>query len=108
MEIGYKIWLTEKDNKIFGRGPKELLIRTEQMGSLRRAASSMNMSYSKAWSLVSNLEKSLNIQILDKKVGGANGGSSTLTDEGRALVEKYDRLEKEIDEAIIRIYNGIF
>lgn len=108
LEVGYKIWLKEDDDKIFGRGPKELLQRTEKMGSLRRAASSMNMSYSKAWSLVDNLEKKLNIKILDKKIGGVNGGSSSLTEEGKELVAKYEKLEKEIEEAILKIYNKIF
>ncbi len=108
MEIGWKIWLKKGEDKVFGKGPKELLIRTERMGSLSKAASSMNMSYSKAWNLVSNLESTLGFKILDKKAGGANGGSSSLTDEGKALIEKYDRVEKEIEEAISKIYNDIF
>ncbi|MGF7058479.1 winged helix-turn-helix domain-containing protein [Brassicibacter mesophilus] len=108
MEIGWKIWLKKDEGKIFGKGPKELLLRTDQMGSLSKAASSMNMSYSKAWNLVANLENALGFKILDKKAGGANGGSSSLTDEGKALITKYDRLEKEIEEAILKIYEDIF
>ena len=108
MEIGWKIWLKKDEDKVFGKGPRELLARTDQMGSLSKAASSMHMSYSKAWNLVSNLESAIGFKILDKKAGGANGGSSSLTDEGKALIAKYDRLEKEIEEAIFKIYHDIF
>lgn len=108
MNIGWRIWLTKDETKIFGKGPKELLQRTGKMGSLRKAAISMNMSYSKAWNLVSNLEKTLNIKILDKTIGGVDGGSSTLTDEGKGLIDKYEELEKRVEEAIFKIYNDIF
>lgn len=108
MNIGWRIWLKKGELKIFGKGPKELLQRTEKMGSLRKAAMSMNMSYSKAWNLISNLEKALDIKILDKTIGGIDGGSSTLTQEGKALIDKYDELEKRIEEAILKIYKEIF
>ncbi|WP_352418065.1 LysR family transcriptional regulator [Proteiniborus sp.] len=108
MNIGWRIWLKKGELKIFGKGPKELLQRTEKMGSLRKAAMSMNMSYSKAWNLISNLEKALDIKILDKTIGGIDGGSSTLTQEGKALIDKYDELEKRIEEAILKIYKEVF
>lgn len=95
MNIGWRIWLTKDETKIFGKGPKELLQITEKMGSLRKAAMSMNMSYSKAWNLISNLEKSLGLKILDKTIGGVDGGSSKLTQEGKILIEKYEELEKK-------------
>jgi len=108
MDIGWKIWLKKDEVKIFGKGPKELLERTEQMGSLRRAAVSMNMSYSKAWNLITNLEKSLGIKVLDKTIGGVDGGSSTLTQEGKELIRKYNELEKRVEEAILKAYKEIF
>ncbi|RBP42866.1 winged helix-turn-helix domain-containing protein [Garciella nitratireducens] len=103
MEIGYKIWLKKEGRKIFGKGPKELLIRVDQLGSLSKAAASMNMSYSKAWNLISNLEKTLGIKVLDKKIGGIDGGSSSLTPEGKNLIKKYDRLEKKIEQIFSQI-----
>lgn len=108
MNIGWKIWLTKDGSKIYGKGPKELLQRTEKMGSLRKAAMSMNMSYSKAWNLISNLEKSLGFKILDKTIGGVDGGSSTLTEEGKVLMSKYEDLEKRVEEAILKIFEETF
>ncbi len=108
MDIGWKIWLTKDNTKVFGKGPMELLQRTEKMGSLRKAAISMNMSYSKAWGLISNLEKSLGFKILDKTIGGIDGGSSTLTQEGKVLIDKYEDLEKKVEEAILKIFEDTF
>lgn len=108
MNIGWKIWLKKDDIKIFGKGPKELLERIEQMGSIKKAADSMNMSYSKAWNLIANLEKSLGIKVLDKTIGGVDGGSSTLTPEGKELIKKYNELEKRVEEAILKAYSEIF
>ncbi|SDY91480.1 molybdate transport system regulatory protein [Proteiniborus ethanoligenes] len=108
MNLGWRIWLSKEDSRIFGKGPKELLLRTESMGSLRKAAMSMNMSYSKAWNLISNLEKALEIRILDKTIGGIDGGSSTLTQEGKELIRKYEELEKRVEEAVLKIYEEIF
>lgn len=108
MDIRWKLWLTKDESKVFGKGPKELLLRTEKMGSLRKAAISMNMSYSKAWNLISNLEKSLGYKILDKTIGGVDGGSSNLTEEGKTLIAKYEELERRVEEAILSIYKDIF
>lgn len=108
MNVGWRVWLTKDDTKIFGKGPTELLLRTEKMGSLRKAAMSMNMSYSKAWNLISNLEKALDIKILDKTIGGVDGGSSALTEEGKMLIDKYKELEERVEEAILEIYKDVF
>ena len=102
MNIGWRIWLKKDEVKIFGKGPKELLKEQNRMGSLRKAAMSMNMSYSKAWNLISNLEKSLGFKVLDKTIGGVDGGSSTLTQEGKELIRKYNELEKRVEEAILK------
>lgn len=108
MELGWKVWLKNDEKKIFGKGPRNLLIKVEKFGSLRKAAVSMNMSYSKAWNIISNLEKNLGFEILDKYVGGIDGGGSTLTDEARELIKKYDEFERDIEENIEKIYRKYF
>lgn len=108
MELGWKVWLKSDEKKIFGRGPRNLLIKVEEFGSLRKAAASMNMSYSKAWNIISNLEKNLEFEILNKYVGGIDGGGSTLTDEARELIKKYDEFERDVEENVKKIYGKYF
>ena len=41
-----------REDKLFGPGVAQLLEGVEQLGSLRRSAARMEMSYNKAWSVV--------------------------------------------------------
>jgi len=102
MQAEMKIWFVENDNKIFGEGPYRLLKYVEQYGSLRKAATEMEMSYSKAWSLIKKIENELDIQLLDKSIGGHEGGGSKITEEALALIEEYEyilkRMRKELEK----------
>jgi len=108
MDVSWKIYLEENNIKIFGKGPKTLLLRIDELGSLRKAANSMNLSYTKAWNMIQNLEKGSGIKVLEKQIGGKDGGGSTLTKEARTLIEKFDEFEIEIEERIIELFNKKF
>ncbi len=75
--------------KCFGPGVAELLERIEQEGSLRAASFSMNMSYSKAWSILRECEKNLNYDLVTREIGGARGGGAKLTRNGKQLLMEY-------------------
>ena len=51
--------LGENGEKFFGEGPCRLLRLVEETGSLRSAAASMEMAYSKALKLIKQAESSL-------------------------------------------------
>ena len=108
MNVGWKIFLKEDNMKIFGKGPKTLLLKIDELGSLRMAASTMKLSYTKAWNMILNLEKGLGIKVLEKQIGGKNGGGSTLTKEARVLIEKFDEFEIEVGNSIIELFNKKF
>ena len=59
------------DQKCFGPGVSQLLKRVDELHSLRAAALSMSMAYSKAWTVVRNAEDGL-------------------TDEARQMIAAYD------------------
>ena len=53
------IFFDDSGEKFFGEGPCRLLTAVEETGSLRAAALSMGMAYSKALKLVKNAEAAL-------------------------------------------------
>jgi len=108
MKFGYKLWLEESNKKIFGQGPMELLKKIDELGSLRKASIHMNMSYSKAWNLIKDLEDSLSLEILDKKIGGQQGGGSSLTEEARNLIDAYSNFSEEADRNLSEIFEKYF
>lgn len=93
---------------MFGDGPLELLERVAAQGSLRRAAAEMNMSYSQAWSLLKSLESRLGFALLERRVGGREGGGSVPTDKAKELMERYRRYRRRADRALLAIFNEEF
>ena len=67
------------DAKCFGPGVARLLHAVQRLHSLRAAALSMDMAYSKAWTVIKNSEKALGFPLLSSTTGGKGGGGASLT-----------------------------
>ena len=78
------------DDKCFGPGIASLLRRVEKYHSLRSAAASMGMAYSKAWTILKSCEEHLGFKLLHSTIGGKNGGGASLTDKARLMLDAYD------------------
>ena len=85
------VFVDDNGEKFFGEGPAILLRAVEITGSLRSAAMSMNMSYSKAHRIINRAEEELGFPLTCCEVGGKNGGGSQITPEGKEWLEKYEK-----------------
>lgn len=94
--------------KTFGPGPMRLLMGVERTGSLHKAAANMGMSYSKAWSLIRELEIAWGFPLLNRQTGGAKGGSSTLTEPGAELLRRYQAMLNQVEQAAAQAFNQHF
>ena len=109
MKSGIRVFLCDYDyNRFFGEGPCRLLHAIEETGSLRAAAASMNMAYTKAFSMIKRAEKSLAFPLTETITGGRGGGGSRLTPQAKEFLENYEKYRNACYEANIRIYNEIF
>lgn len=109
MKPGFSLWIMSEDgNKVFGIGPYKLLLSIDKLGSLNKAAKETKISYTKARDILNRAEKELNIKLLEREVGGAKGGGSTLTDEAREIMAKYEQYREEASKAIDKIFEDIF
>ena len=61
---------TDQGEKFFGEGPCRLLQAIEKTGSLRAAAASMEMAYTKALKLMKNAEAALGFPLSMLSAGG--------------------------------------
>ena len=77
------------EDRCFGPGIATLLERVARYHSLRAAARSMDMAYSKAWTILRRAESNLGFRLLETTVGGRGGGSAALTQEGERLLAAY-------------------
>ena len=96
------------DRKCFGPGVAELLRRVRELHSLRAAAMSMNMAYSKAWTVLKNSEKALGFSLLDSTTGGKGGGGAALTPEGAQLLRAYDTFCARLHDAADELFQEEF
>ena len=95
-------------DKCFGPGVAVLLEKIIEHNSLRQAASDINMSYSKAWTIIRRAEKELGFALLVSKTGGADGGGATLTDEAMRLLRSFRECEQEINAYCSTKYTEYF
>lgn len=102
------IFLDDKNEKFFGEGPARLMHEIEEKGSLRAAAMSMGMAYTKALKLIKNAESALGFAILNRVTGGKDGGGSQLTKEGKEWLERYEAYTDACKEVNSRLYMEFF
>lgn len=84
------------NEKCFGPGVVLLLEKIKENNSIRKAAFEIGMSYSKAWTIIRRAEKNLGFELLVSKIGGADGGGATLTENGDKMVSSFREYEKEV------------
>ncbi len=82
-----------------GLGVVELCERVERLGSLNKAAADMGMAYSKAWRIIKRTEEELDVALFIRQ--GARG--SSLTEEAKALIELFRKVERETDACANRV-----
>ena len=67
-----------------------LLQLIDETQSVRRACQRMQMSYSSGWNVIRTLESQLKGTLIRRSQGGAGGGKSSLTGDGKLLLERYE------------------
>ena len=96
------------EEKCFGPGIAELLRRVRELKSLRAAAASMGMAYSKAWKILRQCEAGLGFRLLSSTTGGKGGGGAVLTPEGERLLEAYERYCQAMEEYGEPLFRALF
>lgn len=98
----------DQDNKFFGEGPCRLLHAVEETGSLRAAAQSMGMAYTKAMKLLKTAEQALGFPLTTRTTGGRAGGGSQLTEQGREWLNRYEQYRDACIQANRQLYLEFF
>lgn len=92
-----RIWIDKGAEAFIGDGKYELLQKIKVHGSLSKAASSMNMSYKKAWLSVKKINKFSEQELIVLSRGGSKGGKAVLTPNAEKLIKRYQDLQAEFD-----------
>lgn len=104
-----KIMLVDDNgDKFFGEGPYRLLTLIEETGSLRKAALTMGMAYTKALRILNRAEEAIGYPLAERTVGGSTGGGSRLTPHGKEWVQKYEAYRNACADANRKLYLEFF
>ncbi len=90
------------DDQRLGPGKVLLLERIGEHGSISAAGRSMNMSYRRAWLLVSEINNAFSEPLVALQTGGRGGGGAALTGHGKALVAHYRAIERKARTAVAK------
>ncbi len=82
----------------FGPGAARLLELIDKGESVSKACKLMNMSYSKGWKILNIIKDETGYDAVIRQQGGINGGKTILSEQGKALLESFRNLEKDIKE----------
>ena len=102
------IFYDDNGEKFFGEGPARLLRLVEETGSLRAAALTMEMSYSKALRLLQHAEAVLRYPLTTRRTGGRDGGGSRLTPKGKEWLGRYEAYRDACIQANRQLYLASF
>jgi len=81
-----------------GWGRVMLLERIDKLGSIAAAARSMKLGYRNAWLWVEAANRLAPSPLVEKTIGGVEGGHARLTKGGRKAVAHYRQLRAKFQE----------
>lgn len=102
------IFFDDSGEKFFGEGPARLLHGIEEKGSVRAAAISMKMAYTKALAILKNAEAALGFPLIIRTTGGKSGGGSILTKQGKEWLSRYEAYRDACIQANSELYLEFF
>ena len=88
---------TDDNQRCFGPGIATLLERVRVHKSLRAAAASMEMAYSKAWRIIRTAEGVFGCKLLSSTIGGSHGGGAVLTPQAEWLLAAYADYQAQVE-----------
>jgi molybdate transport system regulatory protein len=96
VKIKGHFWVEMEEKDFLGPGRVELLERIGKFGSLRKAATSMGLSYRKAYYMIRAVNDLWSQPLVELKKGGPGGGRATLTKTGKQFVINYHQITQNI------------
>ncbi len=83
-----------------GRGKIMLLQHIAATGSISAAGRAMDMSYRRAWLLVSALNAMFSQPSVESQRGGKQGGGAEVTPFGLELISRYHAMQSRLETAL--------
>ena len=97
-----------KEMPFFDEKIAMLLSLVDETSSVRTACQRMQISYSTGWNIIRTMESQFSRTLIERSQGGAGGGQSRLTDDGRQLIEAFNRYSAELRRMANELFDTYF
>jgi len=91
-----RVWIEQENEIYIGIGSTLLLKHIEKLGSLRKAAEELGMSYRRAWGKLKNAEQRIGQPLVEKTKG--KGQRFNLSPFGKEIMEKFLHFYLDVEE----------
>lgn len=88
----------EQESPFFSARLKLLLYLLADTNNMRTSCACSGIAHSKAWDMINRLEQNLGYSVVERQRGGRAGGSTRLTEQGRAFLEAYHDFEQAVHQ----------
>ena len=97
-----------KEKPFFDDKIAMLLTMVDETASVRTACQRMQISYSTGWNIIRTMESQFSRTLIERTQGGAGGGQSRLTDDGRELIARFHAYEEELRRKANELFGEYF
>ena len=97
-----------KEKPFFDSKIAMLLTLVDETASVRTACQRMQISYSTGWNIIRTLETQLCCTLVERSQGGAGGGQSCLTGNGRRLLSLYEEFQNQVRSSANSLFEKYF
>lgn len=97
-----------KEMPFFDEKIAMLLSLVDETSSVRTACQRMQISYSTGWNIIRTMESQFSRTLIERSQGGAGGGQSRLTEDGRQLIEAFNRFSAALKQAANELFDSYF
>ena len=93
-----RFWIIIGHKTIIGEGRANLLKKTAELGSLRKASLELGMSYRQAWYSLNQMNKASEKPVITLHRGGKNGGIALITEFGIEILNIFEKSQHEFEK----------
>lgn len=89
------LWFNRAEHKFLGGDRITLLEKIDELGSITKAAKAVDISYKTAWEIVNTINNMAEKPLVVRLIGGKGGGGTSLTAEGKIVIEQFKTIQDE-------------
>ena len=108
LRVRSKVWLEVNGQPFLGDGRYRLLSAVQKCGSISAAAREMGMSYRKVWSQLQAMEKVSPFPLMERRIGGKDGGATKLTPAISQMMKQFEDLCSRVNAEADRCFLEFF